>query len=123
MTRPAHDRRQHSEVERRLLDLLEYVDENKETIIERLTSGGVRVREGVAALLICMSMMMSMTVYLLRDHASQPHAQAVHKNDFNRAMDGVTRKLETMESKNERRLESLERKIDRLIEGRGRAGG
>ncbi|MCB1675208.1 MAG: hypothetical protein KDI01_02895 [Halioglobus sp.] len=113
------ERREHSEVEKRLIDLLVYFDEHKETIIERLTSGGVRVREGVAALLLCMSMMMGMVVYLFDQHASQPHANAVHKADFNRAMDGVTRKLETIEAKTERRFESLERKLDRLIEGRG----
>lgn len=98
------ERRRYGEVERRIVHILDYFDQHKESIVERMTNG-VRLRELIVACFVFGTTIMGMNVYLLNEHANQPHKDAVHKSDFNRAMD-----------KTSQQLHRLEEKIDRLVE-------
>ena len=99
-----YDRRHNDEVNRKWANILDYFDAHKEDIISGMT-GGVKVRELITACVIFGSIIMGMTVFILDQHAEHPHKNAVHKDEFHRAMD-----------KTNAHLGRLEHKLDRIIE-------
>ena len=105
------ERRANEEVNRKLLNILDYFDLHKEEIINGLTAG-VKVRELIAAGVIFGSVIMGMNVFILNQHSEHPHKGAVHKDEFHRANE-LTHS----------HLVRLEEKLDRIIESGALNGG
>lgn len=99
-----HDRRINDEVTRKVVNVLDYLDQHKESIVDSMTSG-VKIRELIAAGFIFGGTIMGMTVFMLNQHAEHPHKGAVHKTEFHRAMDAQRKQLD-----------DLAGKLDRIIE-------